>query len=74
MSAEDLNPELRRALGTAQDLAFLAALDAAAQHRLGADIDAARERQRQLLDQAIEHGLRMVPALLRGPLKRILFP
>lgn len=41
---------------------------------LAALLDQARANQRQALHTAIEKGMRHVPLLLRGPLKRILFP
>lgn len=65
----DLAAELRGA-----DLAFLDALPAEAQARLLDDIRATRARQKQALDAAIDQGLAMTPALLRGALRRILFP
>jgi len=68
-----MQKDLREVLGTERRLDFLAALPEDAQAKLSADIQAARARQKKTLDDAIENGLRMVPALLRGPLKKILF-
>jgi hypothetical protein len=65
--------DLREVLGTERRLDFLAALPESAQARLSEDIHAARKRQRLALDAAIDNGMRMVPLLLRGPLKKILF-
>jgi hypothetical protein len=69
-------PEARAALLAelrGADLAFLDTLPPEAQARLLEAIRATRRRQKQLLDEAINHGLSMTPALLRGTLKRILF-
>lgn len=68
-----MQKDLREVLGTERRLDFLAALPEADQLKLGADIKAARARQKKALDDAIENGLRMVPALLRGPIKKLLF-
>lgn len=73
MSEQRLNADLRAELGDERRLDFLAALPIEAQARLAADLHSARQRQRTALDQAVDHGLRMAPALLRGPLKKILF-
>ena len=68
-----MQKDLREVLGTERRLDFLAALPEAAQAQLSIDIQAARAQQKLALDAAIDNGLRMVPALLRGPLKKILF-
>lgn len=68
-----MQKDLGEVLGTERRLDFLAALPESDQIKLGTDIKAARARQKKALDDAIENGLRMVPALLRGPLKKILF-
>lgn len=68
-----MQKDLREVLGQERRLDFLAALPESDQLKLSADIKAARTRQKKSLDDAIENGLRMVPALLRGPLKKILF-
>ena len=73
MTGKILLKELRAVLGEDPRLDFLAALPEAAQVKLGDDIRAARQCQQQALDAAINNGMRMVPALLRGPLKKILF-
>jgi hypothetical protein len=74
MKKNPLLPALRAELGGGEEMDFLAALPESAQARLRDDIHAARTHQRQSLDQAINHGMRQVPMLLRGPLKKILFP
>lgn len=68
-----MQKDLREVLGTERRLDFLAALPETAQAQLSADIQSARAQQKKTLDEAIDNGLRMVPALLRGPLKKILF-
>ncbi|HKY91012.1 MAG TPA: hypothetical protein VJM11_08230 [Nevskiaceae bacterium] len=68
-----LNPDLAAELRGA-DLSVVGALPADAQRQLLEAIRATRKRQQQALDAAIEQGLSMTPALLRGALKRILFP
>jgi hypothetical protein len=68
-----LNPDLAAELRGA-DLSAIAELPADAQRQLLDAIRSARKRQQQALDAAIEQGLSMTPALLRGALKRILFP
>lgn len=68
-----MQKDLRETLGQERRLDFLAALPDSAQEKLSQDIHASRARQRQALDDAINNGLRMVPMLLRGPLKKILF-
>lgn len=68
-----MQKDLRETLGTERRLDFLAALPESAQAKLSEDIHASRKRQRKSLDDAIENGMRMVPMLLRGPLKKILF-
>lgn len=74
MATEPLLDALRAELGEEErGLNFLSALPAAAQARLAQDLHAARVRQRDALNAAINNGMRMVPALLRGPLKKILF-
>lgn len=65
----DLAAELRGA-----DLSAVSSLSTHAQRQLLDAIRATRKRQQQALDAAIEQGLSMTPALLRGALKRILFP
>ncbi|TXI09320.1 MAG: hypothetical protein E6Q76_06020 [Rhizobium sp.] len=64
---------MREVLGQERRLDFLAALPESAQSQLSKDILAARQRQKKALEEAVDHGLRMVPALLRGPIKKILF-
>ena len=52
----------------------LAPLTAAQRAQLLEAVRAAKRRQREALRAAIEEGMSFVPALLRIPLKRILFP
>ena len=68
-----MQKDLREVLGQERRLGFLAALPESAQSQLSKDILAARQRQKKALEEAVDHGLRMVPALLRGPIKKILF-
>ncbi len=68
-----MQKDLREVLGQERRLDFLAALPESAQAQLGKDILSARQRQKKALEEAVDHGLRMVPALLRGPIKKILF-
>jgi len=63
---------LTRELGAAPP-PEVAALEAGDAQRLADAIAAARERQQQLLAQAADDGLRFVPRLLRGPVKKVLF-
>ncbi len=51
----------------------VAALDAADLARLAAALQAARTRQVALAEKAAEDGLRFIPRLVRGPVKKILF-
>lgn len=64
---------LRRLLGS-EPAAGLSALDEAALERLVALLRDSRQRQRQQLHAALERALAYVPALARGPVRRILFP
>jgi hypothetical protein len=73
MAKKPLLLELQKELGGGE-VQFLAALPEASLSQLKQDIHAARQRQRAALDDAINKGLRMAPLLLRGPLKKILFP
>ena len=73
MAKKPLLLELQKELGGGE-VKFLAALPEAALTQLRDDIHTARQRQRAALDNAINNGLRMAPMLLRGPLKKILFP
>jgi hypothetical protein len=68
-----LLPELAAELRGA-DLSAIGDLPSAAQTQLLDAIRTTRKRQQQALDAAIDQGLSMTPALLRGALKRILFP
>lgn len=65
--------ELKQELGGAE-IGALSLLSDSEQARLRDSLRAAKRNQKQALDQAIEKGMGMVPALLRLPLKKILFP
>lgn len=67
-----LRSELARDLGG--DSSCLASLSVDELAALRDAIRATRKHQREALDGAISHGMSLVPALLRGPLRRILFP
>lgn len=41
--------------------------------RLADALDAARQRERRELTEAMENGLGFVPRMLRGPVKKVLF-
>jgi hypothetical protein len=73
MATKPLLQSLQRELGGGE-VKFLAVLPDDALVKLESDIRSARQRQRRTLDEAIDKGLRMAPMLLRGPLKKILFP
>lgn len=66
--------ELRRKLKPGAGLEFLDGLDEPTLTLLGKGLDDARKREHESLDQAIEGSMTMIPLLLRGPLKKILFP
>lgn len=53
---------------------LVSALDAAELARLTDAVRAAKQAQKRALNEAINEGMSFVPALLRIPLKRILFP
>jgi hypothetical protein len=75
--AQTVHDELLLELGDpsgTSDSAFLDPLSAAEQGELLAAIRRTRRAQKNALDAAIDKGLGMAPLLLRGPLKRILFP
>lgn len=73
MMADSIRAELQRELG-GEDQGILAALSEAQQSALLDAIRETRRRQKRVLDDAVNEGMRLVPALLRGTLKRILFP
>lgn len=64
---------LREAIGGEAPQAF-EALDAEALQDLAGLIESSRRRQQQALQQSLEDALRYLPRLLRGPVRRILFP
>lgn len=51
----------------------LTKLDAADVQRLTDAIAAAHTRQQELLAKAADDGLRFIPRLVRGPVKKVLF-
>jgi hypothetical protein len=63
---------LTRALG-APPPEEIAALDAADLARLADALETARTRQVALAEKAAEDGLRFIPRLVRGPVKKVLF-
>jgi hypothetical protein len=64
---------LARAVGLpAAELAACKALDAAQLRDLTALVEAARERDAREMDAAIQESLKHIPALLRGPVLKIL--
>jgi len=66
--------ELRAKLKAGAGLEFLDEVDQDGLTLLNKSLDAAKKREHQALDQAIEGSMTMIPFLLRGPLKKILFP
>lgn len=71
--AKDPLTALRRELPSA-DLQGLGALKPADAERLARLIDQARQQQKTQLREALQASLEHVPFLLRGPVRRILFP
>jgi hypothetical protein len=67
-----LRSDLARELGG--DASCLSSLSADELAALLVAIRDTRKHQREALDAAIAHGMSLVPALLRAPLRRILFP
>lgn len=65
-----MDEQLKRELGGAAP-AVLAELGAAEQARLAATLKAAKQRQQKHLGEAIDEALRHIPALLRGPIRRL---
>lgn len=65
--------KLRGALG-GEPPTELASLDKASQRELGALIADSRARQQKQLQKALENALGYLPRLLRGPVRRVLFP
>jgi hypothetical protein len=66
--------ELRAKLGAGAGLEYLDQLDQDNLALLNKGLDAAQQREHQALDQAIEGSMTMIPLLLRGAFKKILFP
>lgn len=66
--------ELRAKLKPGKGLEFLDQLDQEALTLLNKGLDDAKQREHQALDEAIEGSMTMIPFLLRGAFKKILFP
>ncbi|MGH8456615.1 MAG: hypothetical protein ACRETW_12005 [Stenotrophobium sp.] len=66
--------ELKRVLQGGAGLEFMDSLKPDEAMVLVDGLHAAQAREKQALDDAIENSLAMVPLLLRGTFKRILFP
>jgi hypothetical protein len=66
--------ELRGKLKVGAGLEFLDALDKDQLKLLNKGLDDAKKREHQALDAAIEGSMTMIPFLLRGAFKKILFP
>lgn len=64
-----LGPELRGAAPSGFD-----GLDETALRHLAASVRGARQAQKEDLAEALEAALRHLPALLRGPVRKILLP
>lgn len=65
---------LRRELGaSASNLPDLSGVPEAALQDFVAAVQAAKRQQRKLLAESAEHSLRLVPALLRPAVKKVLF-
>ncbi|NGN67445.1 hypothetical protein G5C51_26510 [Streptomyces sp. A7024] len=69
---EDSATALSAALGASPPASF-ARLDAAQQRALADAFTAERAAQNDGLEQAAEEALKLVPAVARGPVRRILF-
>ena len=66
--------QLRAKLKAGAELNYLDALSTDELAALNKNLDAAKQREHQALDQAIENSMTMIPFLLRGAFKKILFP
>lgn len=66
--------ELRGALNKGAGLEFLDELDKDSLTLLEKSLEDAKKREHVALDQAIEGSMSMIPFLLRGAFKKILFP
>ncbi|MGH8460582.1 MAG: hypothetical protein ACRESS_03135 [Stenotrophobium sp.] len=66
--------ELRRELKSDKGLDLLDSLDQAEATVLLNGMHTAQAREKAALDQAIDNSLRMVPFVLRGAFKKVLFP
>lgn len=68
----EVSSELAQALGKpGAELAFLGALDKAAQAKLVSDIQQARQQHRDNIEQSLADALNYIPRLLRGPIKKL---
>lgn len=66
--------ELRAKLKAGAGLEFLDQIDKDALTLLNKSLDDAKKREHEALDKAIEGSMTMIPFLLRGAFKKILFP
>ncbi|PTU31507.1 hypothetical protein [Stenotrophobium rhamnosiphilum] len=66
--------ELRSKLKPGAGLEFLNELDKDSLTLLNKGLDDAKKSEHQALDKAIEGSMTMIPFLLRGAFKKILFP
>lgn len=66
--------ELRAKLKSGGGLEFLDKLDKDSIALLNKGLDDAKKREHDALDEAIEGSMTMIPFLLRGAFKKILFP
>jgi hypothetical protein len=66
--------ELRGKLANGAGLEFLNELDKDSLALLNKALDDAKKREHDALDKAIEGSLTMIPFLIRGAFKKILFP
>ena len=69
-----LAEELRTKIKGGSELTYLDTLDKPQLEVFKNGLAAASQREQQALDQAIEHSMALVPFLLRGAFKKILFP
>lgn len=73
MSKQAIRETLQRSFGlSAADVSAFDPLTEAQAAFLVQSFEAAQQHQAEALEQAIEEGFRHLPALLRGPVRRIL--
>ncbi|WP_420466568.1 hypothetical protein [Panacagrimonas sp.] len=73
MNKQNPVDDLRRELGSAARLPDLSSVPATALHDFVDCLRKAKRDQRQLLANSAEHSLRLVPALLRPVVRKVLF-